>query len=61
MFKTKKQLIKKNLELEKRVHEMESKMLAIRVQYILMRADRNRLKEEISEKNGKGRDQEGQS
>lgn len=51
MFKTKKQLIEKNLELEKRVHEMESKMLAIRVQYILMRADRNRLKEELSEKN----------
>lgn len=44
---TKKQI----LELEAKLKETESKMLAIRVQYILMRADRNRLKEELSEKN----------
>ena len=61
MFKTNKRLSKENLELETKLKEMESKMLAIRVQYILMRADRNRLKEELGEKNGKRRDQEGQS
>ena len=59
MFKTNKRLSKENLELETKLKEMESKMLAIRVQYILMRADRNRLKEELGEKNGKRRDQEG--
>jgi hypothetical protein len=61
MFKSRKKLIKENLELTEKLRDIESKLLAIRVQYILMRADRNRLKEEISEKNGKGRDQEGQS
>ena len=61
MFKTNKRLSKENLELETKLKEMESKMLTIRVQYILMRADRNRLKEELGEKNGKRRDQEGQS
>ena len=60
MFKTNKRLSKENLELETKLKEMESKMLTIRVQYILMRADRNRLKEELGEKNGKRRDQEGQ-
>ena len=61
MFKPNKRLSKENLELETKLKEMESKMLTIRVQYILMRADRNRLKEELGEKNGKRRDQEGQS
>jgi len=51
MFKTSKKLKKQILELEAKLKETESKMLAIRVQYILMRADRNRLKEELSEKN----------
>jgi hypothetical protein len=60
MFKSRKKLIENISELEKKLKETESKMLAVRVQYILMRADRNRLKEELSEENGKRRDQEGQ-
>lgn len=51
MFKSKKNLIKKVSDLEIKLKETESKLLAIRVQYILMRADRNRLKEELGEKN----------
>ena len=57
MFKSRKKLIENISELEKKLKETESKMLAVRVQYILMRADRNRLKEEISEENRKRRDQ----
>lgn len=57
MFKSKKKLIKDIQELEKKLRESESKTLAIRVQYILMRAERNRLKEEIGEENRKRRDQ----
>jgi hypothetical protein len=57
MFRSKKKLIKDIQELEKKLRESESKTLAIRVQYILMRAERNRLKEEISEENRKRRDQ----
>jgi len=60
MFKTNKKLSKKVSELETKNTELESKLLAIRVQYILMKADRNRLKEELREENGKRRDQEGQ-
>jgi uncharacterized protein YeeX (DUF496 family) len=56
MFKSRKKLIKDIFELEKKLRETESRMLAIRVQYILMKADRNRLKEELDEKNRKGRD-----
>jgi hypothetical protein len=57
MFRSRKKLIKNIQELERKIGETESKMLAIRVQYILMRAERNRLKEEISEENRKRRDQ----
>jgi hypothetical protein len=57
MFKSRKKLIKDIQELEKKLRESESKTLAIRVQYILMRAERNRLKEEIGEENRKRRDQ----
>jgi uncharacterized protein YeeX (DUF496 family) len=57
MFRSRKKLIKDIQELEKKIRESESKTLAIRVQYILMRAERNRLKEEISEENRKRRDQ----
>jgi uncharacterized protein YeeX (DUF496 family) len=57
MFRTKKKLINDIQELEKKLRESESKTLAIRVQYILMRAERNRLKEEIGEENRKRRDQ----
>jgi uncharacterized protein YeeX (DUF496 family) len=57
MFRSKKKLIKDIQELEKKLWEYESKTLAICLQYILMRADRNRLKEEISEENRKRRDQ----
>jgi hypothetical protein len=51
MFWTSKKINKKISDLETKLKETESKLLAIRVQYILMRADRNRLKEELGEKN----------
>lgn len=57
MFRSRKKLTKDINELEKKLRETESKLLAIRVQYILMRADRNRLKEEIGEENRERRDQ----
>jgi hypothetical protein len=57
MFRSRRKLIKDISELEKKLRQTESKMLAIRVQYILIRADRNRLKEELSEENRKRRDQ----
>ena len=57
MFRSRRKLIKDISELEKKLRETESKMLAIRVQYILVRADRNRLKEELGEENRKGREQ----
>jgi hypothetical protein len=47
MFKSRKNLIKKVTDLEIKLKETEGKLLAIRVQYILMRADRNRLKEKL--------------
>jgi hypothetical protein len=56
MVVSKKKLIKDVSRLEKKLRETESKLLAIRVQYILVRADRNRLKEELGEKNREGRD-----
>ena len=56
MVTSKKKLIKEVSRLEKKLRETESKLLAIRVQYILVRADRNRLKEELGEKNREGRD-----
>jgi hypothetical protein len=56
MVPSKKKLIKEVSRLEKKLRESESKLLAIRVQYILVRADRNRLKEELGEKNREGRD-----
>jgi hypothetical protein len=57
MFRSRRKLIKDISELEKKLRETESKMLAIRVQYTLVKADRNRLKEELGEENRKGRDQ----
>jgi hypothetical protein len=57
MVVSKKKLIKDVSRLEKKLRETESKLLAIRVQYILIRADRNRLKEELGEENREGRDQ----
>jgi hypothetical protein len=57
MVTSKKKLIKEVSRLEKKLRETESKLLAIRVQYILIRADRNRLKEELGEENREGRDQ----
>lgn len=56
MVPSKKKLIKEVSRLEKKLRETESKLLAIRVQYILIRADRNRLKEELGEENREGRD-----
>lgn len=56
MVTSKKKLIKEVSRLEKKLRETESKLLAIRVQYILIRADRNRLKEELGEENREGRD-----
>ena len=56
MVTSKKKLIKEVSRLEKKLRETESKLLAIRVQYILMRAERNRLKEELGEENREGRD-----
>lgn len=56
MFRSRKKLIKNIQELERKLKETESKLLAIRVQYILMRADRNRLKEEIGEEDRERRD-----
>jgi hypothetical protein len=57
MFRSKKKLIKDISGLEKKLRDTESKLLAIRVQYILMRADRNRLKEEINEEDRERRNQ----
>jgi hypothetical protein len=57
MFVSRKKLIKNIQELEKKLRETESKLLAIRVQYILMRADRNRLKEELGEEDRERRNQ----
>jgi hypothetical protein len=57
MLRSRRKLIKDISELEKKLRETESKMLAIRVQYTLVKADRNRLKEELSEENRKRRDQ----
>ena len=56
MVTSRKKLIKEVFRLEKKLRETESKLLAIRVQYILIRADRNRLKEELGEENREGRD-----
>ncbi len=43
--------IKEINDLRKRIEESEDKIAILRVQYILVKSDRDRLKEIISEKN----------
>ncbi len=43
--------IKEINDLKKRIEESEDKIAILRVQYILVKSDRDRLKEIISEKN----------
>ncbi len=51
MFKKKMDYAKEINDLKKRIEENESRLAILRVQYILMKSDRDRLKELISEKN----------
>ena len=60
MFKKRARLTKEVYDLKRRVEEAETRLLSLRVQYILLKTDRDRLKELISEENRKGRDKEGQ-
>lgn len=60
MFKKRAKLTKEVYDLKRRVEEAETRLLSLRVQYILLKTDRDRLKELISEENREGRDQERQ-
>jgi hypothetical protein len=51
MFKKKMDYAKEISSLKKRIEEAENSLAIIRVQYALMKSDRNRLKEILSEKN----------
>ena len=51
MFKKKMDYAKEINDLKKRIEETENRLAVLRVQYILMKSDRDRLKELISEKN----------
>ncbi len=51
MLKKKMDYIKEINDLRKRIEESEDKIAILRVQYILVKSDRDRLKEIISEKN----------
>lgn len=51
MFKKKMDYAKEINDLKKRIEENESRLAILRVQYILMKSDRDRLKELIGEKN----------
>jgi hypothetical protein len=51
MLKKKMDYIKEINDLKKRIEESEDKIAILRVQYILVKSDRDRLKEIISEKN----------
>ena len=51
MFKKKMDYAKEINDLKKRIEENENRLAVLRVQYILMKSDRDRLKELISEKN----------
>jgi hypothetical protein len=51
MFKKKMDYAKEINDLKKRIEENENRLASLRVQYILMKSDRDRLKELISEKN----------
>lgn len=51
MFKKKMDYAKEINDLKKRIEENENRLAILRVQYILMKSDRDRLKELISEKN----------
>lgn len=60
MFKKRAKLTKEVYDLKRRVEEAETRLLSLRVQYILLKTDRDRLKELIGEENREGRDQERQ-
>lgn len=51
MFKKKMNYAKEINDLKKRIEETENRLAILRVQYILMKSDRDRLKELISETN----------
>jgi hypothetical protein len=51
MFLKKMDYDKEIHSLKERIEELENRMAIIRVQYILIKSDRDRLKELISEKN----------
>jgi chaperonin cofactor prefoldin len=51
MFLKKMDYDKEIRSLKERIEELENRMAIIRVQYILIKSDRDRLKELISEKN----------
>ncbi len=51
MFKKKMDYAKEINDLKKRIEETENRLAILRVQYILMKSDRDRLKELISETN----------
>ena len=51
MFKKKMDYAKEINDLKKRIEETENRLAILRVQYILMKSDRDRLKEIISETN----------
>jgi hypothetical protein len=51
MFKKRMDYAKEISSLKKRIEEAENSLAIIRVQYALMKSDRNRLKEILSEKN----------
>ena len=51
MFKKRMDYTKEINDLKKRIEENENRLAILRVQYILMKSDRDRLKELISEKN----------
>jgi hypothetical protein len=51
MFKKKMDYAKEINDLKKRIEENENRLAILRVQYVLMKSDRDRLKELIREKN----------
>ena len=51
MLKKKMDYAKEINDLKKRIEETENRLAILRVQYILMKSDRDRLKEIISETN----------
>lgn len=51
MFKKKMDYVKEINDLKKRIEETENRLAILRVQYILIKSDRDRLKEFIREEN----------